>query len=108
MSESNRVGLEGLSGLLVHSNCDSTDFGELLDTVLQLQKHLGDLLYDIQWVNLGGGYIFDSFTDLQPFHKAIDILHSQYDIQIFILSRIRSTLTLSHVPKSRSTLPRLS
>lgn len=84
MSSSHRVGLEGISGLLVHSNCDSTNFGELLDTVLQLQKHLGDLLYDIQWVNLGGGYIFDNLTDLQPFHKAIDILHSQYDIQIFI------------------------
>ena len=37
-----------------------------------------------EWVNLGGGYLFDDTTDLRPLHEAIDLLHSQYDLQVFV------------------------
>ena len=76
--------LEGLEGILVHSNCDSTDFGELLATVRRLEQDLDALLRGLEWVNLGGGYLFDDTTDLRPLHEAIDLLHSQYDLQVFV------------------------
>ena len=76
--------LSGLEGLLVHSNCDSTDFGEMLATVQRLQEHLDGLLRGLRWVNLGGGYLFDDATDIRPLHEAIDLLHSRYDLQVFV------------------------
>ena len=76
--------LSGLKGLLVHSNCDSTNFRDMLATVRRLQRDLDGLLRGLQWVNLGGGYLFDDTTDLRPLHEAIDLLHSQYDLQVFV------------------------
>ena len=49
---------DGLEGILFHSNCDSTDFGELEVTVERLDAEIPEILRRIEWVNLGGGYLF--------------------------------------------------
>lgn len=74
--------LEGIEGLLVHSNCDSTDFGPLLQTVQRLEQHIGPLLERAAWINLGGGYLFDEAHDFEPLRRLIDHLQSRYAADI--------------------------
>lgn len=70
--------LEGIDGLLVHSNCDATDFAPLLHTVQRLEQTLSPLLERLTWLNLGGGYLFDEAPDLTPLRHLIEHLHNRY------------------------------
>ena len=80
--------LDGVRGLLVHSNCDSPDFGELLATVERLQSCIPDLLQRVEWVNLGGGYLFEEGGEpcghLDGLRQAVDSLRSEYGVEAFI------------------------
>ena len=76
--------LEGITGLLVHSNCDSKDFRELLTTVEHLDQLLGPLLAKLEWIDLGGGYLFHEPNNLEPLREAISILRTKYDLEVFM------------------------
>ena len=81
--------LDGVSGLLVHSNCDSADFGELRATVGRLRDRIPGLLERAEWVNLGGGYLFEDDggepgQNLDDLCRTIDGLRSDFGVQVFI------------------------
>ena len=78
-----RAGFAGLQGILFHTNCDSTDFGQLLATVEHIHADAPDVLSAIEWVNLGGGYLFDDERSVVELGFAVDFLKSRYDIQVF-------------------------
>ena len=74
----------GLTGIHIHSNCDSPDLGELLATVRQLDSQIGNLLSSLQWINLGGGYLFEEDGSIQQFTEAVQILRSRYGLRVFV------------------------
>ena len=80
--------LDGVRGLLVHSNCDSPDFGELRATVERLQECVPGLLRRVEWVNLGGGYLFEEDGEpcgnLDDLCRAVDSLRSEFGVEAFI------------------------
>ena len=76
--------LRGLSGLLFHNNCNSPDFQELLLTVQKLESELGYVLDNSQWINLGGGYLFDDPNTLGAFHESVDLLRSRFGLEVFV------------------------
>ena len=80
--------LAGVRGLLIHSNCDSPDFSELRDTVDHLRNRIPGLLQQAEWVNLGGGYLFEEdgepCADLDDLCHVIDSLRSEYGVRVFI------------------------
>lgn len=76
--------LEGLSGIHIHANCESCSFAPLLEMVQQLRKKLHPLMKRMRWVNLGGGYYFDDSTDYEPLFQAVNILRSEYGLEIII------------------------
>ena len=81
--------LEGVRGLLVHSNCDSPDFSELRDTIDRLRERVPGLLRQTEWVNLGGGYLFEDdegepLGDLDDLCRTIDVLRSEYGMRAFM------------------------
>lgn len=76
--------LDGIEGLHIHSNCDSDDFSQLLQTVRQLESSVGDLLARVRWLNLGGGYLFKQPQHLEALASAKSELQSRYDLQLFI------------------------
>ncbi len=80
----NPARLDGLAGLLVHTNCDSTDFRELEDTVNRLHREIGPLLRRVKWINLGGGYLFDAAADLAPLYRAVEFLNSRYGLAVIV------------------------
>ena len=80
--------LDEVRGLLVHSNCDSPDFGELRATVERLQYRIPGLLRQVEWVNLGGGYLFEEngepCDNLDELCRAVDSLRAEYGVEVFI------------------------
>jgi carboxynorspermidine decarboxylase len=76
--------LDGISGIHFHTNCLSSDFSQLLETTRHLEQHIGDLLHRLEWINLGGGYLFGEGQDLAKFHQVADLLRSKHNLEIFI------------------------
>ena len=73
----------GVTGLHFHTNCDSEDLHQLLDTVRHLDSQLGPLLSKMEWINLGGGYLFDEDVAIDALIEAVDLLKSKYDLEVF-------------------------
>lgn len=76
--------LAGLDGILVHSNCESTNFAELRQTVDCLVDKIPDTLARLSWLNLGGGYLFNEGVDLEPLRQTIRFLRTQYGLEVFL------------------------
>jgi len=76
--------LHQLSGIHFHTNCESTSLTPLLSTVRHLDLHLADLLGNIEWVNLGGGYQYDEISSLEPLYQAVELLRRKYGLEVFI------------------------
>ncbi len=76
--------IEGISGLHFHSNCESPSFTPLLKTVEKLSRELHPLMKNLEWINLGGGYLYDEKTDYSPLFSAINLLDSEYGLKVFM------------------------
>ena len=74
----------GLEGIHFHTNCESTDFTQLLRTVQHLDSAISPLLREVTWINLGGGYYFDKENDYSPLFCAIELLKNKYDLEVII------------------------
>ena len=74
-----------LRGLHFHSNCDSDDFGQLYETTLHLHERLGAAVFhQIEWLNMGGGYLFDEGQDISGLCGAVQLLTDRYGLKVFI------------------------
>ena len=80
--------LNGVRGLLLHSNCDSQDFGELRATVDRLGECVPGLLRQVEWVNLGGGYLFEEDDepcgDMDELCRIVASLRSESGARVII------------------------
>ncbi len=84
MAEKKRSGLlSNVRGLLFHTNCESNDLSNLFKTVQHIDIHLGELLPRLDWINLGGGYLFEKGQDLQMLTDAVILLKKKYDLETF-------------------------
>ena len=70
-----------VEGVHFHSNCDSTDFGQLLATVRLVEDRLGGLLPRLKWINLGGGYL--PGAGAEAFSEAVELMRSRYGLDVF-------------------------
>ena len=75
---------EAVSGVHFHNNCDSSDFSELLATVEHLDTAIEPLLSRVDWINIGGGYLFNEADSLAPFVRAVDLLRTKYGLTVFV------------------------
>jgi len=75
--------LSYISGIHFHSNCDSVSFTPLLETIKHLLTDGGNLIKQLRWINLGGGYLWDESTDYSPFYETISLLNEQDGLEIF-------------------------
>lgn len=74
----------GLTGIHFHTNCDSTDFSGLLTTVNTIEVHVGDLLRSLDWVNLGGGYLFEDSSSYSGLAAASRPLADKFGLEVFV------------------------
>ncbi len=76
--------LRGINGLHFHTNCDETDFASLLATALLIQDSIPAFLESLDWINMGGGYLFDMADDKSGFFQAVEIFREGFGLQVFI------------------------
>lgn len=53
-----RDAISGIDGLHFHSNSGSSDLQQLHTTALLLRERIPELLANVSWVNMGGGYCY--------------------------------------------------
>ncbi|MDC0936118.1 hypothetical protein OAS39_07510 [Pirellulales bacterium] len=80
------LGFTGLShaGLHFHSNCESRDFGHLLQTVSLIAERCASILDEVTWINLGGGYLFNAADARDDFIAAVRLLRNRHSLEVFI------------------------
>jgi carboxynorspermidine decarboxylase len=74
----------GVSGIHVHSNCDSSDLGHLAATIQHVTRSLGARIDRFSWWNLGGGYSFSDACGRDELHHELMWIKARQEIQ-FIL-----------------------
>ncbi|MBU4443864.1 2Fe-2S ferredoxin, partial [bacterium] len=75
--------LNDIKGLHFHTNCESTDFDHLIRTVKHIDTCLPGVLGQVNWVNLGGGYLFQGANNSDKLLETLSFLRKKYDIEIF-------------------------
>ena len=73
-----------IDGLHIHSNCDSTNLGELLETVRVIDARIGSVLSQVEWVNLGGGYLFDEGVNIGQLSEATSLIRDRHGGDVII------------------------
>ena len=76
--------LHGLTGLHFHNNCEATDFAGLLATARHIRDVIPTVLQRLDWINLGGGYLFDAGQDFSDFYRAVAIFRDEFGLEVFI------------------------
>jgi carboxynorspermidine decarboxylase len=74
--------LAPLTGLHIHSNCDSENPDEVRQTIAQLESRLSPWLGGFSWLNLGGGYDFSELDS--EAQAAIRRLGEDYGLRVFV------------------------
>lgn len=73
-----------LQGLHFHTVFSKTDYRALEKTVSLFEQKLVDQLKALQWINLGGGYLYQHIADQQPLIDLIKRLQNDYQLQVFL------------------------
>lgn len=82
--KSNCLESEQISGLHFHTVFSATDFTPLVKTIDKLRDYFGKRLEKLHWLNLGGGYLFHSISDCQPFIDLVIQLRRELNVAIYI------------------------
>lgn len=77
------LAIEDIKGIHFHTNCESTELDQLVSTLMHLEKHLSQLLRKIDWINVGGGYLFQNHNGMNGLAETLFSLRNRYDIKIF-------------------------
>lgn len=73
-----------VSGVHFHTNCDSDDLSELVDTIGRIESALGDHLKRFRWLNVGGGYSFADDRGIDQLKNEFGRLSDKYSLEIVI------------------------
>ncbi|QSA96976.1 carboxynorspermidine decarboxylase [Methylococcus sp. EFPC2] len=72
-----------LKGLHVHTAFGVRGFAPLRLTVAHIEEALAPVLQGVEWLNLGGGYVFDSAEDLAELGEIARRLRANYGLEVF-------------------------
>ena len=72
-----------IRGLHIHTNADSTDLGELEASVSALCDRLPPNM-EVEWVNLGGGYLFSEMQGLDRLVDVVQAVRKRFGAEVFL------------------------
>ncbi|MGZ4994205.1 MAG: carboxynorspermidine decarboxylase [Methylobacter sp.] len=81
---SDSISLDQIQGLHVHNLFSATDFTPLIKTLEKLRQYLGIGLAQLEWLNIGGGYLFDQIVDHRPFIDLVNRLTQEFGLEVYI------------------------
>jgi len=76
--------LVGIKGVHFHTNCDSADLAPLLTTVAHILEALDPLFDQVEWVNLGGGYLFHDPLNSEALAQAKVLLQERGIFRVYL------------------------
>ena len=76
--------LAQVKGLHIHNVFSATDLMPLIKTVEKLRSYFGKSLAQLDWLNLGGGYLFNQIKDHRPFIDLVNQLKKDFDLDVYI------------------------
>lgn len=75
--------LQTVQGIHFHTNCDSVDGAELLSTVQSVIDQFGPFMPRLNWVNIGGGYLPNSWSSDEGLRKAVHLINRAWHCHIY-------------------------
>ena len=76
--------LANVDGLHFHTLCEQNS-DDLLTTLKAIEDKFGGYLYQMKWLNFGGGHhITRDDYDIATLEKCINNMHSKYDLRIYL------------------------
>lgn len=76
--------LDGVSGIHFHTLCEQ-DSDALVKTVEAVEERFGKYLYQMKWVNFGGGHhITKPGYNIGALEKCIDRIQRKYDVRVYL------------------------
>ncbi len=76
--------LNGVSGLHFHTLCEQNS-DDLEKTLEVIEEKFGKYLYDMQWINFGGGHhITREDYDIEKLEKCIKHMQEKYNLEVFL------------------------
>ena len=72
-----------ISGLHFHTHFGSTSYAPLQASIRHIETQLPQLVRKLEWVNLGGGYLFREAGDLQALLALIEHINSDWGAQVY-------------------------
>lgn len=76
--------LDTIKGLHLHNAHALTDFQPVLKSVEKLRQYFGKDLAKLDWLNLGGGYLFKDIKNHKPFIDLVQKLRADFNIEVYI------------------------
>jgi carboxynorspermidine decarboxylase len=76
--------LDQVKGLHIHNVFSATDFTPLIKTLEKIRSYFGKDLAQLDWLNLGGGYLFNQIKDQRPFIDLVKKLKNDFDLEVYI------------------------
>ena len=76
--------LARIKGLHFHTVFGATDYTPLIQTLAKIQSNLGDKFAQLEWLNLGGGYLYGKIADNKDFCEMLNRLKNEFYLKIFI------------------------
>jgi carboxynorspermidine decarboxylase len=75
--------LDSIGGIHFHTNCDSEFYTPIWKTAKRIEKRLRPYLSTLNWVNLGGGYLFDSLDGVEPLQRTVALFRDRYGLEVY-------------------------
>jgi carboxynorspermidine decarboxylase len=82
--QSGALSSDSLRGLHLHTNFSADSFEPLKETVMHIEAHLPELVREMDWINLGGGYLFNSSNDLETLLSIIDYIQTNWQAKVIL------------------------
>jgi len=75
---------EEIEGLHFHTVFSNTSYQALENTLSLMKEKLGNRFNQLNWLNLGGGYLYHQIKNHQPFIDLVRQLKTDFNLEVFI------------------------
>ncbi|MBU2572127.1 MAG: carboxynorspermidine decarboxylase [Gammaproteobacteria bacterium] len=73
-----------IKGLHFHNIFSASDFDPLVQTLTAIRNRLGNVFSRLEWLNLGGGYLYDQIGQFDIFIDSVKQLRKEFGLEVLI------------------------
>ena len=74
-----------ITGVMIHNNCENTDFEAFSQSLTDIENRFGELFHRLEWISFGGGiHYIDQNYPLDKFINRLKNFSETYGVQIYL------------------------